>query len=94
MNARILPVLALWLLVGCTDHDVFEPLEPIYSPPSALLIQQAQAGDAAAQFALADAHQGDNDPAVMIYGRRQSAQQNHAPAVVRVGRLSGRCKSR
>jgi hypothetical protein len=31
---------------------------------------------------------GDDDPAVMLYWRRQSAQQNHhAPAVVSLGAL-------
>lgn len=50
--------------------------------------QRAQAGDAAAQFALADAHRGEDDPAMMLYWLRQSAQQNHAPAVVSLGVLA------
>ena len=52
------------------------------------MIQQAKAGDAAAQFALADTHRGDADPAVMLHWLRQAAQQNPAPALVSLGVLA------
>ena len=88
MNAAALPLLAVWLCTGCTEVDRIETLEPVRVAPSALLIQQAQAGDAAAQFALADAHRGDADPAVMLYWLRQAVQQSYAPAVVSLGVLA------
>ena len=88
LNAVALPLMAVWLWTGCTEVDRIEMLEPVRVTPSALMIQQAQAGDAAAQFALADAHRGDADPAVMLQWLRQAAQQNHAPAVVSLGVLA------
>ena len=45
-------------------------------------------GSAAVRFVLADAHRGDADPTVMLYGLRQAAQQNPAPAVVSLGDLA------
>ena len=88
LNAVALPLLAVWVLIGCMDHEVVEPPEPVRVPPSALLIQQAEAGDAAAQFAVADAHSGDDDPAVMLYWLLQAAQQNYPPALVSLGVLA------
>jgi TPR repeat protein len=88
LNALALPLLAVWLWTGCTEVDRIETLEPVRMVPSALMVQQAQAGDAAAQFALADAHRGGADPAVMLHWLRESAQQNHAPAVVSMGVLA------
>jgi TPR repeat protein len=87
LNALALPLLAVWLWTGCTEVDRIETLEPVRMVPSALMVQQAQAGDAAAQFALADAHRGGADPAVMLHWLREAAQQNHnLPAVVSHGR--------
>ena len=88
LNALALPLLAVWFWIGCTEVDRIETLEPIRVASSALLIEQSQAGDVAAQFALSDARRGAADPAVMLYGLRQAAQQSHAPAVVSLGVLA------
>jgi hypothetical protein len=66
MTSRRLAAFALisFALAGCAGRD--EDPKPVIPPLLAETVQRAESGDAAAQFALAEYHRGDGDPAVML----------------------------
>lgn len=87
MNPRRLAILLLLALTlaACADReDDFTPVLPPLSPE---IQQRAEAGDAAAQFALADHHRGDDDPTVMLRWLRESARRGNPTAQFSLGVL-------
>ncbi|HPE71441.1 MAG TPA: hypothetical protein PK018_04570 [Candidatus Competibacter sp.] len=60
---------------------------PVILPPAPEVQRQAETGEAAAQFALAQYHLGDEDPAVMLRWLRASACQGDPLAQVSLGVL-------
>jgi hypothetical protein len=72
-------------LSACTEpeHEII----PVLVRPSPEVQRQAAAGDAGAQFAMAEYHRGDEDPAVMLRGLRSSACQGYTIAQVSLGVL-------
>lgn len=89
MNRRRLAVLSLLglTLAACADRE--DNYTPVIAPLSPELRQRAEAGDAAAQFALAEHHRGDDDPTVMLRWLRESARQGYPLAQVSLGVLYG-----
>ena len=89
MNPRCLAALLLLGLAGCGVGEI-EPLvyppDPVPVPPE--LWQQAEAGDATAQFALSEhlwpAHPGDPEP---FYWLVAAACQGHPVAQANLGAL-------
>ncbi|MCB1920518.1 MAG: sel1 repeat family protein [Candidatus Competibacteraceae bacterium] len=73
------------LLVACGEPE--QEIIPVLVPPSPEVQRQAAAGEAAAQFAMADYHLGDEDPAVMLRWLRSSACQGYAIAQASLGVL-------
>lgn len=87
MNLRrlaVLPLLGLTLAACAEREDDFRPALPPLPPE---LQQRAEAGDAAAQFALAEYHRGDDDPAVMLRWLRESARRGYPLAQTSLGVL-------
>ncbi len=87
MNPRrlaILPLLGL-TFAACADRE--DDFTPVLPPPSPELRHRAEAGDAAAQFALAAYHRSDDDPAVMLRWLRESARQGYPVAQISPGLL-------
>jgi TPR repeat protein len=88
MNAPHRVGLALLALMLGASCEAPEPvIMPFITPPSPEIRQQALAGDAIAQFALAEYHLGDEDPAVMLRWLRASACQGYPLAQVSLGVL-------
>ena len=87
MNHRRLAVLSLLglTLAACADRE--DNYTPVIAPLSPELRQRAEAGDAAAQFALAEHHRGDDDPTVMLRWLRASARQGYPLAQASLGVL-------
>lgn len=87
MNLRrlaVLPLLGL-TLAACTDRE--DDFRPVPAPLSPEIQQRAEAGDAAAQFAVADHHRGDDDPTIMLRWLRESARQGYPLAQTSLGVL-------
>ena len=84
MAPRPLAAFALVLvLAGCTDRD--EDLKPVIPPLPAETVQRAEAGDAAAQFALADHYRALEQPEPMLRWLRESAQRGYPLAQTSLG---------
>ena len=89
MNLRRLVALLLLglTLAACAEReDDFTPVLPPLPPE---IQQRAAAGDAAAQFALAEYHRSDDDPTVMLRWLRESARQGYPLAQTSLGVLYG-----
>lgn len=88
MAPRPLAALALVLaLAGCADQD--EDLAPVIPPLPAETVQRAEAGDAAAQFKLAEHYlvaEPDN-PEQMLGWLRESARRGYPLAQTSLGVL-------
>lgn len=78
---------ALLLMVFAACSGPEQEVMPVISPPSPEVQRQAAAGEAAAQFAMADFHLGDEDPAVMLRWLRASACQGYPIAQASLGVL-------
>lgn len=86
MAPRPLAALALVLaLAGCADRD--EDLKPVIPPLPAETVQRAEAGDAAAQFTLADHYRVLEQPEPMLHWLRESAQRGYPLAQTSLGVL-------
>ena len=74
-------------LAGCADQD--EDLAPVIPPLPAETIQRAEAGDAAAQFKLAEYHLMDepDDRTPMLRWLRESARRGYPLAQTSLGVL-------
>lgn len=75
------------VLAGCADRD--EDLKPVIPPLPAETIQRAEAGDAAAQFKLAEHYlvAEPDDPERMLHWLRESAQHGYPLAQTSLGVL-------
>ena len=84
---RIAPpaLIGLISLAGCTD-PVAE-VAPVLPPLSPAVIQQAQAGDAAAQFKLAEYYRATEQPALMLRWLKVAARGGHPTAQISLGVL-------
>lgn len=86
MAPRPLAALALVLiLTGCADQD--EDLAPVIPPLPAETVQQAEAGDAAAQFKLAEHYRALEQPEPMLRWLRESAKRGYPLAQTSLGVL-------
>lgn len=86
MTPRPLAAFALVLiLAGCADQD--EDLAPVIPPLPAETVQRAEAGDAAAQFALADHYRALEQPEPMLRWLRESARRGYPLAQTSLGVL-------
>ena len=72
-------------LAGCTD-PVAE-VAPVIPPLSPAVVQQAEAGDAAAQFKLAEYYRATEQPALMLRWLEAAARGGHPTAQVSLGVL-------
>jgi TPR repeat protein len=77
-------VLPLALSAGAEPED---EVVPVIQPPPPAVQQSAEAGDPAAQFAMADYHWGDENSAVMLRWLRASACQGYPVAQASLGVL-------
>ena len=77
-------VLPLALSAGAEPED---EVVPVIQPPPPAVQQSAEAGDPAAQFAMANYHLGDEHPAVMLRWLRTAAYQGYPLAQVSLGVL-------
>lgn len=73
------------VLAGCADRD--EDLAPAIPPLPAETVQRAEAGDAAAQFALADHYRALEQPEPMLRWLRESARRGYPLAQTSLGVL-------
>jgi hypothetical protein len=87
MNLRCLAVLLLLglTLAACADRET--EITPVILPPTPELRQQAEAGDAAAQFALAEYYLAREDDAAMLRWLRESACRGYPVAQISLGTL-------
>ena len=87
MAPRPLAALALASLVlaGCADRD--EDLAPVVPPLPIETVRRAEAGDAAAQFALADHYRALDQPEPMLRWLRESARRGDPLAQTSLGVL-------
>lgn len=88
MTRRHFAALALvFALVGCADRD--EDLKPVIPPLPAETVQWAEAGDAAAQFKLAEHYlvAEPDDPERMLGWLRESARRGYPLAQTSLGVL-------
>ena len=86
MTRRHFAALALVLiLTGCADRD--EDLAPVIPPLPAETVQRAEAGDAAAQFALADHYRALEQSEPMLRWLRESARRGYPLAQTSLGVL-------
>ena len=86
MAPRPLAAFALVLaFAGCADRD--EDLKPVIPPLPAETVQRAEAGDAAAQFALADHYRALEQPEPMLRWLRESARRGYPVAQTSLGVL-------
>lgn len=86
MAPRSLAAFTLVLvLAGCADRD--EDLKPVIPPLPAETVQRAEAGDAAAQFALADHYRALEQPEPMLRWLRESARRGYPLAQTSLGVL-------
>lgn len=72
-------------LAGCADQD--EDLAPVIPPLPAETVQRAEAGDAAAQFKLAEHYRALEQPEPMLHWLRESAQRGYPLAQTSLGVL-------
>ena len=81
-------ILALLLtLAACTDQRGDVEIAPIIPPLSPATVQQAEAGDAAAQFTLADHYRATAQPEKMLHWLQASADQGYPLAQTSLGVL-------
>ncbi len=73
------------VLAGCADRD--EDLAPVIPPLPAETVRRAEAGDAAAQFALADRYRALEQPEPMLRWLRESARRGDPLAQTSLGVL-------
>ena len=86
MAPRPLVAFALVLvLAGCADRD--EDLAPVIPPLPAETVQRAEAGDAAAQFKLAEHYRALEQPEPMLRWLRESARRGYPLAQTSLGVL-------
>lgn len=72
-------------LAGCTDPVA--DLAPVIPPLAPALIQQAEAGDAAAQFNLAEHYRATEQPEPMLRWLEAAARGGHPTAQISLGVL-------
>lgn len=82
---RYLAVLVLAAVAACTEPVA--DLTPVIPPLAPALIQQAEAGDAAAQFKLAEYYRATEQPALMLRWLEAAARGGHPMAQVSLGAL-------
>lgn len=81
-------ILALLLtLAACTDQRGDVEIAPVIPPLSPATVQQAEAGDAAAQFTLADHYRATARPKKMLHWLQASADQGYPLAQTSLGVL-------
>lgn len=72
-------------LAGCTDPVA--DLAPVIPPLSPAVVQQAEAGDAAAQFKLAEHYRAMEQPEPMLRWLEAAARGGHPTAQISLGVL-------
>ena len=72
-------------LAGCTDPVA--DLAPVIPPLSPAVVQQAEAGDAAAQFKLAEHYRATEQPEPMLRWLEAAARGGHPTAQISLGVL-------
>lgn len=72
-------------LAGCTDPVA--DLAPVIPPLSPAMVQQAEAGDAAAQFKLAEHYRATEQPEPMLRWLEAAARGGHPTAQISLGVL-------
>jgi TPR repeat protein len=82
---RLVAFALAFALAGCADRD--EDLKPVIPPLPAETMQRAEAGDAAAQFALADHYRALEQPESMLRWLRESARRSYPLAQTSLGVL-------
>ena len=88
MNPHCGLILALLLtLAACTDQRGDVEIAPIIPPLSPATVQQAEAGDAAAQFDLAKYYLAMEQPEPMLHWLHESARHGYPAAQTSLGVL-------
>ena len=82
---RYLAVLVLAAVAACTEPVA--DIAPVIPPLAPALIQQAEAGDAAAQFKLAEYYRATEQPALMLRWLEAAARGGHPTAQTSLGVL-------
>ena len=84
---RIAPpaLIGLISLAACTEPA--PEIAPVIPPLSPAMVQQAEAGDAAAQFKLAEYYRATEQPALMLRWLEAAARGGHPMAQVSLGAL-------
>ena len=73
------------MLAACTEPVA--DLTPVLPPLSPAVVQQAEAGDAAAQFKLAEHYRATTQPALMLRWLEAAARGGHPSAQISLGVL-------
>ena len=84
---RYLAVLVLVLAAVAACTEPVADLTPVIPPLAPALIQQAEAGDAAAQFKLAEYYRATAQPALMQRWLEAAARGGHPTAQISLGVL-------
>ena len=82
---RYLAVLVLTTVAACTEPVA--DIAPVIPPLAPALIQQAEAGDAAAQFKLAEYYRATEQPEPMLRWLEAAARGGHPTAQISLGVL-------
>ena len=85
ISASLAAFALVLVLAGCADRG--EDLKPVIPPLPAETVQRAEAGDAAAQFALADHYRALEQPEPMLRWLRESARRGYPLAQTSLGVL-------
>ena len=78
-------VLVLAAVAAC--NEPIAHLAPVIPPLSPAVVQQAEAGDAAAQFKLAEYYRATTQPALMLRWLEAAARGGHPTAQISLGVL-------
>ena len=79
------PLFLAVMLAACTEPVA--DLTPVLPPLSPAVVQQAEAGDAAAQFKLAEYYRATEQPALMLRWLEAAARGGHPTAQISLGVL-------
>ena len=82
---RPAPLFLAVMLAACTEPVA--DLAPVIPPLSPAVVQQAEAGDAAAQLKLAEYYRATEQPALMLRWLEAAARGGHPTAQVSLGVL-------
>lgn len=81
------PALLFLAVILAACNEPIADLAPVIPPLSPAVVQQAEAGDAAAQFKLAEYYRATEQPALMLRWLEAAARGGHPTAQISLGVL-------